>query len=198
MKKSFFQWTYNVNIYLLKYSIIYFVLSLVLYTLSHFFSTQIFSKESVKMINDILLKIRIVSTSLGFAHIFSFIVLICIEVSIRIVKDSINNYFKSIYQTVKLRHFLRQRNFAEQVQSSNTICNPTILTFNKSVSKCSVDIRKEHIVVFLKYPKTQQAQKLFKEMETHIKEEISSYNTNYYFSAPTRTGSHLWFTGTKR
>lgn len=198
MKKSFFQWTYNVNIYFLKYSIIYFVLSLVLYIFSYSFSIQIFAEEFVEWVIDKLLKASTISISLGVAHVFSLTILVCFELSIRIVTDSINNYFKSIYQTVKLRHFLRQRSFTEQGQSSNTICNSTISTFNKSVSKCIVDIRKEHIVVFLKYPKTQQAQKIFKEMETHVKEEISSYNQNYYFSAPTRLRNQLWFNGTKR
>ena len=47
-------------------------------------------------------------------------------------------------------------------------------------------------------PRTQQAQKLLKDMEEHIKEEISNYNPNYYFSTPLRVGNKLWFKGTKR
>ena len=35
-------------------------------------------------------------------------------------------------------------------------------------------------------------------MEAHIKEEISNYNSDYYFSSPTRIKNQLWYVGTKR
>ena len=37
-----------------------------------------------------------------------------------------------------------------------------------------------------------------RDMEEHIKEEISNYNPNYYFSTPLRVENKLWFKGTKR
>lgn len=97
---------------------------------------------------------------------------------------------------------LRQEEHSEPVMTieNQTITrfNPILRSFNRVVSKCTVDARKDSVSVFLKVPKTQQAQKLLREMEEHIKEEISSRNPKYYFSTPNREKSKLWFTGTKR
>ena len=101
-----------------------------------------------------------------------------------------------------MRQFLKQD---EQSEPMNTIenqtvtrINPILKSFNHSVLGCTVDVRKETVTVLLAIPRTQQAQKLLKEMEDDIKEEISSRNPSYYFSSPHRKGNKLWFTGTKR
>lgn len=140
---------------------------------------------------------------LGALLVITAIVLIITELLERFLYDSIWNYFKSIYQTMRLRHFLEQDEKSESVitvdnQTTVTKFNPILKNFNKTVSKCTVDVRKESISVFIKYPSTQQAQKLLREMEAHIKEEISSRNPNYYFSSPNREGNKLWFKGTRR
>ena len=54
------------------------------------------------------------------------------------------------------------------------------------------------VIIFIKTPNNQQAQKLLKEMKSQIKEEIANRNPNYYFSAPTRFKNALWFEGKKR
>ena len=61
-----------------------------------------------------------------------------------------------------------------------------------------IDISKENIILYLKVPHTQQAQKLLKEMEAQIKEEVASRNPDYYFSAPNRVKNKMWLIGTKR
>ena len=104
---------------------------------------------------------------------------------------------------MRLRHYLKQDEKSESVitvdnQTTVTKFNPILKAFNKTVSKCTVDVRKESVSVFIKYPSTQQAQQLLREMEAHIKEEISSRNPNYYFSSPNREGNKLWFTGARR
>lgn len=129
--------------------------------------------------------------------------LIIIELTQRMISDSILNYFKSVYQTIRLRQFLRQDEKSESVitidnQTTVTKFNPILKNFNQSVGKATVDVRKEAVVVFLKYPRTQQAQKLLRDMEAHIKEEIASRNPNYYFSSPNREGNKLWFKATRR
>ena len=76
--------------------------------------------------------------------------------------------------------------------------NPVMIQFNKAVRWLVVDVKKEEVKVLLKVPRTQQAQKLFKEMEDDIREEVSNCNPKYYFSTPNRDGNKLWFIGTKR
>lgn len=139
---------------------------------------------------------------LSFCLILVPTLLVIIELVQRFLKDSLWNYFKSIYQTSRMRQFLKQD---AQYEPMNTIenqtvtrINPILKNFNHSVSRCTVDVRKESVIVLLAIPRTQQAQKLLKEMENDIKEEISSRNPNYYFSSPHRKSNKLWFIGTKR
>lgn len=139
---------------------------------------------------------------LSFSLILVPALLVIIELVQRFLNDSLWNYFKSIYRTSRMRQFLKQD---EQYEPINTIenqivtrINPILKDFNHSVLGCTVDVRKENVTVLLAIPKTQQAQKILKEMEDDIKEEISNRNPHYYFSSPHRKGNKLWFTGTKR
>ena len=129
--------------------------------------------------------------------------LIIIELILRLLYDTPINYFKSALQTIRLAQFLRQdenSQLAFSIDNSATVTrfNPILRKFNRATSKCVVDVRKDSVTIMIKYPKTQQAQKLLRDMESYIKEEISSRNPDYYFSAPDRKGNKLWFKSTKR
>jgi putative membrane protein len=204
MKRSFFQKTFNLNLNLFFFGFIAFFLSYCFHVLSN--QTKVSSfLNSQSVFVDIQSKLQVVeqyAQSLAYLLILIAIILIVIELCQRIMKDSVWNYFKSVYQTLRLRQFLRQEEHSEPVMTIEnqtvTRFNPVLRSFNRVVSKCTVDVRKDSVSVFLKVPKTQQAQKLLREMEEHIKEEISSRNPKYYFSAPIREKSKLWFTGAKR
>ena len=58
-------------------------------------------------------------------------------------------------------------------------------------------MRNESVIVVLKYPTSQQSQQIFRSMESHIKEEISNYNPNFYFSSAVRIGNKLFYKGSK-
>ena len=79
-----------------------------------------------------------------------------------------------------------------------TAYNPINDKFNRSVAKCCIDITQRKIIVFIKVPRTQQTQKILKDLESQIKEEISSQNPEYIFSNFERTHNQLWLQGTKR
>ncbi|MBM9834235.1 hypothetical protein IAG15_24220, partial [Enterococcus faecalis] len=86
---------------------------------------------------------------------------------LRFMNDSILNYFKSVYQTINLRRFLSQDENSKSVisidnQTTITKYNPILKKFNRAISKSTVDIRTETVKVYIKYPKTQQAQKLLR------------------------------------
>ncbi|KXT79547.1 hypothetical protein SORDD14_01773 [Streptococcus oralis] len=124
------------------------------------------------------------------------------EIIQRLKTDSFWNYCQSVYRTFLLRHFLFQR---ERVQKTSNFEHQTVTTinpihngFNRAVRKCIVDIRKDTITIFLKVPRNQQGQKILKEMEAQLKEEIASQHAGYYFSSPVRVRNQLWFIGKKR
>lgn len=112
------------------------------------------------------------------------------------------NYIKSIYQTILFRNFLKQElTYESMITNENksvNYCNPVMIQFNRAVRWLVIDVQKNEVKVHLTVPRTQQTQKIFKEMEDDIREEISNRNPKYYFSAPIRDGNKLWFIGTKR
>lgn len=205
MKKTFFQKTYNIISSLLFFGLFSFILNFSLNLLVKLFgdfdipsldSTIIITQDKLSLLENYTSQIAIILMLVTVS-------LIIIELTQRMISDSILNYFKSVYQTIRLRQFLRQDEKSESVitidnQTTVTKFNPILKNFNQSAGKATVDVRKESVVVFLKYPRTQQAQKLLRNMEAHIKEEIASRNPNYYFSSPNREGNKLWFKATRR
>ncbi|MCK1215208.1 hypothetical protein [Streptococcus uberis] len=205
MKKTFFQKSYNLISSLLFFGLTSFILNFALNLLVKLFGDfNIPSLDStIIIIQDKLSLLENYTSQIATILMLVAVSLIIIELTQRMISDSILNYFKSVYQTIRLRQFLRQDEKSESVitidnQTTVTKFNPILKNFNQSVGKATVDVRKESVVVFLKYPRTQQAQKLLRDMEAHIKEEIASRNPNYYFSSPNREGNKLWFKATRR
>jgi hypothetical protein len=155
--------------------------------------------DSVKNITD---TISSVSHKSALISLLLALLLTGLEIIQRLKTDSLWNYIQSVYHTFLLRHFLFQR---ERVQNISNLEHQTVTTinpihkgFNRAVRKCIVDIRKDTITIFLKVPRDQQGQKILKEMEAQLKEEIVSQHADYYFSSPIRVRNQFWFTGQKR
>ena len=138
----------------------------------------------------------------GFLLIITVFLLVSLELVSRLLNDKVWNYFKSVYRTLSLRNFLYQSEHKEKIVTIEgqpiTTYNPVNVTFNRAARKCVVDIKKDTVTVFLKVPKTQQAQKLLNEMIEQIKEEISNRNPDYFFSSEQRIGTNIWFEGKRR
>ncbi|VEF04502.1 hypothetical protein [Streptococcus dysgalactiae] len=205
MKKSFFQKTYNLNINLIILILLLLLLKFALLLLENQLGNiEIESlQSSISFVQDKLNFIAYFVQSLTLTLTSILVLSICTELFQRFTKDSILNYFKSIYQTIRLRQFLKQDEMSESIisidnQTTVTKCNPILKNFNHAISSCTVDIRQNTLSVFIKYPRTQQAQKLLRDMEGHVKEEISGQNPNYYFSSSIREGNKLWYIGTRR
>lgn len=201
MKKTFFQTTYNLNANLIVLTLLSFLFKIGITLLIQMLENTKVSgmQELFTTILDKLTALEHYIQLLSFCLILVPALLVIIELVQRFLKDSLWNYFKSIYQTFRMRQFLKQDEPMNTIENQTvTRINPILKNFNHSVLGCTVDVRKENVTVLLAIPRTQQAQKLLKEMEDDIKEEISNRNPHYYFSSPHRKGNKLWFTGTKR
>lgn len=200
MKKTYFMRSFNLTIFLLITALFALLLG---------FSAKIILTSLVK--NNMVFILQIAKLmkqssqffiSFGLLEVAVALLLIAIEVVHRFKTDKIMNYFKSVYSTLQLRRFLTQTELTEKVMTAEsqtvTTYNPINHAFNKAVSKSIVDIKQEYINIFIKVPKNQQAQKLLKEMELQIQEEIVNQNPDYYFSGATRVKNALWFKGKKR
>ena len=144
---------------------------------------------------DFLSLLHFISSSISFLSLLLFFGLLIYEIKIRQNEDRIVNLFKSITQTFSLRLFLIQREYSETVSTSeqgNTKrYNPINRQFNKAIQKVVVDIREESTTLIIPVPKSQQAIRILKDLETIISEEISSRNPDYYFSRPERMGMYF-------
>ncbi|HFU3977096.1 TPA: hypothetical protein ACGO2J_002176 [Streptococcus suis] len=205
MKKTFFQKTYSIieTFFFLGITSMFLYIGVLLLKIS----IDTISIEPLD--NFISIFLQYLSIFLHYLKFLTYgilmipIMLLLTEFLIRIRKDNFWNYFKSLHQTRHLRQFLKQEEKSESVisiddQTTVTKLNPILVQFNQTIDKCLVDVRNKSVIIYLQYPKTQQAQKLLRDMKEHIKEEVSNQNPNYYFSAPTREGNSLWYIGTRR
>ena len=151
---------------------------------------------------DFLRLLHFISSSVSFLSLLLFLGLVGYEIKIRHREDRISNLFKSITQTFSLRLFLIQREHTESVSTSEQgnikRYNPVNKQFNKAIQKAVVDIREGSASLIIPVPKSQQAIRILKDLETIISEEISSRNPDYYFSRPERKGMDFCFIGTRR
>ena len=205
IKKNFFQRTFNITVTLLMYGLFFLCLTIGLRLLQDLMANaqSTYLSHLFEMMKQWASKGEYYTKTLAILFPLIALFLIIIELVLRAIYDKPANYFRSAYQTIRLIQFLRQdenSQLAFAIDNSSTVTrfNPILRKFNRATSKCVVDVRNDSVTIVIKYPKTQQSQKLLRDMESYIKEEISSRNPEYYFSAPNRRGNKLWFKSTKR
>lgn len=196
MEKTFFQKTFNLSRYLLVFVLLITVLSITSRLLILLFNNEVFSRKIV-VIQDKLYLVSMIFLLVAIMLFLFLLTLLIIELIERYKTDKISNYFESVKQTMRIRYFLIQHEtISTSINSFQK--NPIVQDFNKSVTGSIVDVRNESVIVVLKYPTSQQSQQIFRSMESHIKEEISNYNPNFYFSSAVRIGNKLFYKGSKR
>ncbi|MDH6363483.1 hypothetical protein M2139_000458 [Enterococcus sp. PF1-24] len=124
------------------------------------------------------------------------------EVIHRIKQDSLSNLGKSIIGTLRFRRFLTQA--TPQLPKNQSYDDQTKLEdqvlrqFNRSVKKSVLDIRNEHLQLFINIPKEAQSQKILRAHEEQIKEHLASLYPTYLISTFERQKFQLWLRGTKQ
>ncbi|EME8079748.1 hypothetical protein ACFC9J_15580 [Enterococcus casseliflavus] len=200
MKKSYFMRILNITIFLFVTALF----ALFLVFLSNHIITSLDKSDItfIRQASNVVKTIIMFISRLGMLSATVAVLIITVEIISRFKSDKIINYFKSVYSTMLLRHFLTQTERTEKVMTIEgqtiTTYNPINNTFNRAVRKSVVDIRQNCMTIIIKTPSKQQAQKILKEMEPQIKEELANRNPDYYFSAPTKGKNALWFEGKRR
>ena len=196
MKKNFYQKNFNK----VEVNLIIGVILIALAIIFKIFIGELPSKLG-NLKTDISYFTNIILT-LGIINFILSIMLLSIEVYKRIKYDSWINLVKSIVQTFKIRKFLRQdetyidTNFSNK--SKNVKVNVVLKNFNKSIKYCIVDIRNNDVIVIFKIPRSQQSQKLLKDMKQQLLDEITYLNEDYYFSSIQRKKNYMYIKGNKR
>ncbi|MGJ7449247.1 hypothetical protein ACR8VA_09020, partial [Streptococcus equinus] len=180
MKKTFFMRTFNLDLFLILFSICLTILG---------FSLQLLIQQfqEITFLNlQVLLQIALIGLEYTKIMVITssvlLILILLVEIFLRLRNDRISNYLKSVYQSFKFRNFLTQREKSEKIitveNQSITTFNPINTSFNKAMSKCLVDVRVDEVRLYIKLPSSQQGQKILKDMEHHIREEISEALTH--------------------
>lgn len=200
MKKTYFIRTFNIIQNLFIMFVLEAFLNFSLIFLSIAFEN---SATTIPLLLQLKKLIDYLSSCLNIAELITAIliaVLLAFEIIARVKDDSLLNIFKSIWQTLRLRHFMAQTERTEKTVEMQKVQSVNLIyaNFNKAVHRCVIDVSEDKIIIFIKVPSSQQAQKILREMESQIREEVSSRNPNFYFSAPDRIKNSMWFTGTKR
>ncbi|MBK0028822.1 hypothetical protein [Lactococcus sp. S47] len=202
MKKTYFMRTFNLNIILLAISILAFIFELLLRLALHTWDkAPLFDfKGIVIQIYHGIQNISELAHFMGTVTLVLAVILTAKEWISRIYSDNLLNWFRSVKQTFSLRKFMRQSERSEKIVDAQKVTNfnPINDRFNRSVRLAVVDIHRETAQIFIKVPRTQQTQKILKELEAQIKEEVSSQNPDYIFSNFERHHNQSWLQGTKR
>ncbi|MBC1537723.1 hypothetical protein [Listeria seeligeri] len=154
MKKSYFMRSLNVTIFLLMIALF----TLFLAFLSNFPVVSL-SESDAKLIqqtSNVIKTISVFLSKIGLLSATVEVLIIIVEIISRFKSDKITNYFKSVYSTMLLRHFLTQTERTEKVMTIEaqtiTTYNPINNTFNRAVRKSVVDIRQDCVTIFVKTP----------------------------------------------
>ena len=140
MKKTFFQKTYNIVRNLLLLGVINFAFSLVI----HLIKKLIDNINASELYNQIIIvqsKLTIcehITQNIAALSILITLLFIMLELAFRFTNDSILNYFKSVYQTIRLRQFLKQDENSKSVisidnQKTVTKYNPDLKKLNRTI-----------------------------------------------------------------
>lgn len=144
-------------------------------------------------INYILIKVISLLLLITFCLILYGFYVLYEEIHFRKKYDSLSNYLKSFQQTTKIRKFLNHRLIGDSNSQDLFVQN----AYNKFSSKTVIDIQEDKIIVVIFLPNSKQAKKLLVESLMDIREEVSMYNENFFFSAPTRQNNIIYFMGSK-
>lgn len=124
--------------------------------------------------------------------------LLTLEITQRFKKDRITNLYRSIRESYRLRKFLLQDEQKKTTAEKPSAQALTDTKYNQTVRKLMIDINDKELILFLRLPKSYQAQRTLKGLEQEIKEELASRYPQYLVSTFERNKQALWLKGTKR
>lgn len=198
MKINFFLKNFNKLMIML-------LISLLVITIALALKTPLASLSNSNKANNLINYVSYFTNTLliiGVTILIIIILLIIIEVYKRIKYDSISNLVKSVVQTIKIRKFLKQDESYVNTNFSNntktTKVNQVVENFNKNIKHCIVDKKINKIIILFKIPSKQQSQKILKDMEEQLIDEVTYLNPDYYFSKIQRNKKYMYIEGNKR
>ncbi|NIK77955.1 hypothetical protein FHS15_003093 [Paenibacillus castaneae] len=191
--KSFFILTFRINGFLLFISLILLLVRVAFKIIESILDTgtSLFLSEYSLFMSKVLGTISNTLDGVIALSIAILLILVVSELVIRMVHDSLANWFYSIWVSFRLRQFLIKQadHKGEGVFKLHQ--------YNKAMRKSIIDVRKKKIAYTIKLPNSVQAQTCILEKKDIIREEISSRFPNYTFSNFERYKHWIRIDGTK-
>lgn len=202
IKKSYFIKTYNF-IQLLGSVLLLTCIFLILFKVLQNYVGNDSSPLPFLQFQSILFKKLVIAFQwIGIITSILLLLLLLIEISNRLKKDSLSNLGKSYLGTWRFRRFLKQSQQFPKVSNpldeKLQVENKSVSRFNQSVRKSVLDVTQDQLKLLIKVPKEAQGQKILKEHEEQIKEHVASFYSDYIISTFERKKFNLWLIGTKR
>ena len=204
MKKTYFMRHFDRSVQLFMFSVLMELLRLLLQVLI-FFMNKLTLDTKISSLVDLVNQgvIYLNMGSLFFKNMSVLLImlggLIAIrELYFRLRYDSLKNLVLSIRGAIKLRRFLHHIEPPKDSEDKKSKENTIISSYNKAIRKVVIDVDNEELLLYIKLPKEHQAQKMLKEMDSEVKEEISTAYPDYLISIFERQGNSLWLKGTRK
>ncbi|MFI3728906.1 hypothetical protein [Vagococcus fluvialis] len=195
MKKTQFIKTFNIALMASKT----FIYSTILFKIFEWFIHKISSDDNLieqlpfSLIFDLSFKSAAVSLALSLASIVTIVFLITDQLIDRIGNGALRNLYLSVFKTIETRKYLHQR---VRIGDKHTIDE---VLFNKSLKHLFVDITNDEYTVFMKYPSTDQANKLLEQKVESLTKHIKIKNAHLFsFSKESYEKDGVWIIGSRK
>lgn len=193
MKKSYFIRTFHINEFLIVTSMLLVLVRVPFKMIEVLMQNGISPAltEYSKIMSKVLGAISNTLEGMIVLTVGALLILVVPELIKRTVKDSLTNWFYSIWVSFRLRKFLvRQADH----QGEGIF---KLQQHNKSIQKSIIDIRNRNITYLVKLPNDLESQKLILDTKDILHEEISSRFPDYSFSHFERYKHWMRIEGTK-
>ena len=112
-------------------------------------------------------------------------------------KRKFSNYCKSLNDTCRFRHFLRQQKYINDFTSkTKEDANQNI--YNSALHETYIDYFPDYMEVWICIPNNATAKKMLDDNLKSAEQELGSYTDKYIISSHTRKGSYYFYRGEKK
>lgn len=197
MKKTYFLRTWPATIQVAIWSIVLLGVAQVIKLAGYLFNsyTNIAFQQLGAWLTTVANGLMVMYYGVSICLVVNFIIIV-------VTHDTVENFMWSVKETHELHRFSHQSEGTINIPSFGdqqiVTATHTNRTFNRAVKFSAVDIRKNRALVFILVPPTQQAQKVLKNMDKDLKEQMANRLPEFSFSQPVRVKNGLWIEGTRK
>lgn len=176
-----------------------FIYSTILFKIAQWFAIEISSSDELvdklpfSFIFDVSVKIVGTSLIVSLITIITIMLILIFELIDREWNSAFKNLYLSVVKTIEMRKYLYQR---VNKDDEHTVEKKL---FNKVLKNIVVNITNDKYILFMKYPRTEQADHFFIQKMDSMKRKIKRENRNFaIFSEEYDDEDGVWIIGSRK